>query len=165
MHVKVTHQNFRYICHVCTKEYKTSTSLQEHLLTHNADTNETPRIKCELCSSTFKNVKGLRKHLPIHNTHSAEVQCLQCSKTLPNRHKLIRHVANRHKVHKCQLCGREFIRSDQLKVWPFIHINTASTLDRLIPLFLPPHAAPLGIAFSRWRRWCQMRRNCERQFD
>lgn len=88
----------------------------------NVQKAKTTSVLAKECSSTFKDVQNLRKHLPQHNTLSTKLQCPQCPKKLLNRQKLVKHISNWHKMHKCHFCGREFTRSDQLKVCSFIHI-------------------------------------------
>lgn len=116
-HIRINHQNVRRVCHICAKELKTLSGLNDHLLEHNS--LDTPKIKCKFCSHTFKTLPRLRRHMRYHHEKLAtDLQCPHCPKKMPNKYLLRGHIAGIHnyKRHICHLCKREFRTPGLLKV-------------------------------------------------
>lgn len=106
-HVKIEHENHRQVCHVCAKEYRTLHSLQLHLRSHS---NKGPRLKCRTCGNMFMNMYRLRLHQAQEHEHAKLLQCPHCPRKKTNTFELRKHITHSHKfkVHKCELCEREF---------------------------------------------------------
>lgn len=106
-HVKIEHQHLRHVCHVCAKEYRTWPGLQSHLRSHS---DKGPRIKCKMCGNLFINMYRLRLHKAKDHENATLLQCPHCPKMKTNLFQLKKHIAHSHnyKVHKCELCEREF---------------------------------------------------------
>lgn len=82
-------------CHVCRKEFKSTSSLKTHLLSHSQDV---PHV-CEVCQRAFKHHEELISHMMIHQRRKT-YQCTQfgCHKTYADRNALKNHCAFRHGV-------------------------------------------------------------------
>ncbi|XP_023241013.1 zinc finger protein 62-like [Centruroides sculpturatus] len=103
-----THNDERnYSCQVCNKRFKTKNTLTCHKLVHNNQFNHT----CDVCNKCFKSKSNLRRHKLVHSKKYIKrenVYCDICGKRVPygkgslERHKRI------HKVHACEICGKEF---------------------------------------------------------
>lgn len=116
-HIRIEHQNYRHVCHMCAKEFRTSLGLHEHLQTHNSIKG--PRMKCELCPSSFRNERSLRAHIVLtHQKPSQTYQCPHCPKVKKSAANLKCHISSTHffKLLKCQLCEREFRNAKELNV-------------------------------------------------
>ncbi|XP_056313135.1 zinc finger protein 541 [Danio aesculapii] len=82
-------------CHVCSKEFKSASSLKTHLLSHSED------VPCVggICQRAFKHHDELICHTMIHQ-RSKTYQCTQpgCHKTYTDRNALKNHCAFRHGI-------------------------------------------------------------------
>lgn len=120
-HVKIEHQHFRHICHVCAREFRTLKGLEEHLMVHEG--MKTPRVQCELCPSTLRNRHALYIHVAsMHNNDPSKTfKCPHCPVVKKSSKNLSNHVYSMHtlKLLKCQLCEREFREAKTLKVSTF----------------------------------------------
>ncbi|KAI2664324.1 hypothetical protein H4Q32_002500 [Labeo rohita] len=83
-------------CHVCRKEFKTTSALKTHLLFHRQDG---PHI-CDICQRAFKHYHQLTSHMITHNKRKT-YYCAQsgCHKTYDDKNSLKHHCASRHGVH------------------------------------------------------------------
>lgn len=115
-HIRIEHQHFRQVCHVCAKEFRTWTGLQEHLVTH--ESVKGPRMKCDLCPSSFRNHRALRAHMLLHQKPSTIFQCPHCPKVKKSASNLSSHIHSTHnfRLLKCHLCLREFRAAKELAV-------------------------------------------------
>lgn len=107
LHVRIHHQHIRHVCDVCAKEYSTLSGLLTHLRSH---TDSGPRIKCKMCGNLFLNMYRLRLHQAKDHETATPLQCPHCPKKKTNLFQLKKHIAHSHnyRVHKCNLCEREF---------------------------------------------------------
>ncbi|KAL1274587.1 hypothetical protein QQF64_027401 [Cirrhinus molitorella] len=83
-------------CHVCRKEFKTSSALKTHLLIHRQDG---PHI-CGVCQRAFKHHHQLTSHMMTHPKRKT-YYCTQsgCHKTYDDKNSLKHHCASRHGVY------------------------------------------------------------------
>lgn len=126
VHVRIHHKHMRHVCDVCAKEYTTVSGLLYHLRSH---TDAGRRIKCKLCGELFSNGYRLQLHqAKVHET-ATPLQCPHCPKKKTNQFQLKKHIAHSHnyRVHKCNLCEREFRSplavSVRIRCSCFLHIG------------------------------------------
>ncbi|XP_067293847.1 zinc finger protein 541 isoform X2 [Pseudorasbora parva] len=83
-------------CHVCRKEFKTSSALKTHLLIHRHDG---PHI-CSVCQKAFKQYHQLTSHMMTqHKKKMYHCTLAGCPKTYSDKNSLKHHCASRHGVH------------------------------------------------------------------
>lgn len=113
-HIRIEHQHFRHVCHVCGKEYRTYPGLHAHLRSHS---DVGPRLKCKMCPNKFKTIYWLRLHQAKEHHIATLLQCPYCPKKKTNQFQLKKHIAlHTYKPHKCDLCEREFRSPAELTV-------------------------------------------------
>lgn len=140
--VKSGKERRKLICQFCTKSFKKTFQLQNHLRVHSGDR---PFI-CHTCGKAFNQEATLRIHLRIHTGVKPHVcaecgeafvtgnsllshrqwkhadgqrpfLCSFCSKSFPTKGAVKKHETI-HKVerkHTCTMCERNFARADHLK--------------------------------------------------
>ena len=92
------------------------------LKTHINTTHSKEIHICLLCEKEFGSIHYLKKHHKA--SHGEKVPCIHCGKlygtlTLMNRHIQAQHTADNKKKHQCDICGKGFNASQNLKD----HIN------------------------------------------
>ncbi|XP_023212282.1 zinc finger protein 226-like [Centruroides sculpturatus] len=107
-HSNVHSNQFNHSCQVCNKSFKRSSYLKRHTLAHS---NEY-KYFCDICNKFFKSKESLPKHKLIHskksNIKQEYVYCDICGKRVPyGKGRLERHMKI-HRVHACNICGKEF---------------------------------------------------------
>ncbi|KAJ8945451.1 hypothetical protein NQ314_009203 [Rhamnusium bicolor] len=75
-----------HICH-CSKEFRTSGELKNHMKSHN---NYRPFI-CEICGQSYKHKTAFNIHMDMHNGINP-FTCIYCSKSFTQKGALVRHV-------------------------------------------------------------------------
>ncbi|CAG0904295.1 unnamed protein product [Cyprideis torosa] len=95
-------------CRSCPHISNSKAAAQNHERTH---TDERP-FMCEECGMGLKSAFSLKEHMACaHGVGAKEETCEICSKTLPTRRSLIRHVKDVHgETHDCPKCGKQFRR-------------------------------------------------------
>ncbi|XP_052864648.1 zinc finger protein 808-like [Anopheles cruzii] len=134
-----TTNTFDFKCQICSKLYKCSSELQEHLRQHGRDrpnqcefcskvfprsshliihrrrhTGERP-FKCKYCDKAFVDSRALSVHTRLHT--GERVKCEICEKTFASSSGLIVHRRIHTGVHpyKCDYCEKSFAQSTALK--------------------------------------------------
>ncbi|CAB3223062.1 unnamed protein product [Arctia plantaginis] len=109
-------------CLICTKEYKTKTSLHTHLLKH---TDRKPKYTCEVCGKCFWQKSGLDAHIMLHED-KRPFRCEICKSSFRNKHQLRYHVGvhDGEKPFSCKQCGKCFRLQKQLTSHSIIHTDS-----------------------------------------
>uniref|UniRef100_A0A9J7ZIS9 Zinc finger protein 541 n=1 Tax=Cyprinus carpio carpio TaxID=630221 RepID=A0A9J7ZIS9_CYPCA len=83
-------------CHVCKKEFKTTSALKTHFLSHRQDG---PQV-CGVCQKAFKHHHQLTSHMMTHHKKKT-YYCTQsgCHKPYNDKNSLKHHCASRHGVY------------------------------------------------------------------
>lgn len=94
-----------YVCNLCNKGYKYSSSLKIHMRIH---TQEKPYV-CNVCGKTFKQYSSLTYH---HRSHTGEqpYSCTICGKKYKQSGSLTAHmrIHTGQRPFLCSVCGRGF---------------------------------------------------------
>ncbi|GAA56523.1 zinc finger protein 92 [Clonorchis sinensis] len=88
--------NIRYQCMECSRVFRFSCRLNEHLRTH---LHVRPHM-CDFCSSAFKTLKGQKSHMVV--MHLGEMMASEKSGTT-----VYSALLNR-KLHPCHVCGKRW---------------------------------------------------------
>ena len=138
-----------FVCKICGKTYNRKTSLDYHTLAHTGERpfkckkcdfdcrdsatlkrhqmihNGEKRFQCNNCEKLFGFKHSLDNHLATH-TDKRPFECVMCNLTFKTRGDLLRHLKKHNspvtKLHKCQVCGKSYGQSNQLRK----HIQTHS---------------------------------------
>lgn len=107
-------KNAKTPCSICGKKFKGEHLLAQHAMTH-VDRKLT-EVQCETCGKWLKNQKILRAHEVTHDR--LPLQCPHCDKVKFNERALGAHIFQCHSKlkNKCKLCGKSFVRPNNLKV-------------------------------------------------
>lgn len=118
-HVKQVHERRgEQMCEICAKIYKSKQSWMDHHLKEHSDVKE-PGVNCGQCGKTFRNKYLVRKHQrSMHEQDERVRECPHCQKQFTKDKTLRHHIAYHHnfKLHKCDICGKECKRPNDLKV-------------------------------------------------
>ena len=103
------------LCDICSKTFKSTTTLAAHRKTH---MQIAPEFICNLCGAEFERKYSLQRHHLVHSGVTAYV-CSVCSKTFKEKYELRRHSLihnrNRERGFSCNLCSKSFFTNPQLK--------------------------------------------------
>ena len=117
-HLKIHSDQKQHVCPICSKEYKTSSSLSNHLDTHSNTTyecfecglklNSKRTLKqhekvhsnltlhnCVICGADFKRTKAYKEHLLLHS-NLKPYECEFCQKTFANGPNCRKHKKEMH---------------------------------------------------------------------
>ena len=114
-----------YFCNLCGKSFVKKNSLEYHILKH-AETAGAELLRphvCHFCGHSFYRESDLRKHLKAKHGPPS-FQCSICStKHATSKRKMtcFRRCAGQGPSHVCQICGKQFMHKDTLKLHHHIH--------------------------------------------
>ncbi|KAF5287299.1 hypothetical protein FQR65_LT02172 [Abscondita terminalis] len=106
------HNEFKYVCDICKKEYDDYKVLKSHLRTHKLS----KRHVCTTCGKTFYGASDLTIHTRIH-TGEKPLECSICLRTFSDPRGLSSHMKTHTgvKPYKCDVCNKQFGHSFVLK--------------------------------------------------
>ena len=116
-HLRVHAGGLPFTCSVCTKLFKNSSHLSEHIARHS---EERPYI-CLTCGKAFK-VKGdLRKHMKQH-LDDYPYKCVVCIKSFYRSYQLSQHMkAHSGQTYQCTKCNKSYKHKTDLTVHMRVH--------------------------------------------
>ena len=145
-HLKVVHNDHRFVCHICAKIFKLRGSLLVHLrVVHNPLGDGAHH--CQVCNRKFTNKHRRdvhqKKHCSLDNvTTMTTQQCNQCGMTFEEKGEFEIHMETHqnappppslpdhdHEPYKCHLCGRSFFTQAALWIHSVGHQNVSGQLE------------------------------------
>ncbi|XP_017078295.1 zinc finger protein 853 [Drosophila eugracilis] len=110
----------RYICHLCSTEFRQFKGLQNHMHSHTnwirANCKKQPQ--CEICLKSFKGPGMLRMHMKTHDAESSTPVCTICNRTFKSKAILYRHrQTHQQRAYCCGVanCRKNFSSAVNLK--------------------------------------------------
>lgn len=111
-----------FSCLECYKLFPTKEILRRHMIDHNPNSKPLP---CIYCARRFMDKDTLEKHEKSHLAGEPKnFHCNLCSKSFITAQDLAIHKRSSHdpdKKHKCEVCGREFNRLNNLHRHLLVH--------------------------------------------
>ncbi|XP_071452318.1 zinc finger protein 420-like isoform X2 [Hetaerina americana] len=119
----------KFNCGFCSKEYTTSSQVQEHIKRDHF--KERPHT-CTECHKNFYKKYDLKVHLRTHTKEKPYI-CGACGKAFYHLSHIIRHerIHTGERPYKCDDCGREFNQSSTLKTHKTRHSNCLAPKKKL----------------------------------
>ena len=139
-HLKVVHNDHRFVCHICAKIFKLRGSLLVHLrVVHNPLGDGA--YHCGVCNRKFTNKHRRDVHQKKHSisnldnvTTMTTQQCNQCGMTFEEKGEFEIHMETHQNApnpdrepYKCHQCGRSFFTQAALWIHSVGHQNDSST--------------------------------------
>ncbi|XP_043645496.1 zinc finger protein 853 [Drosophila teissieri] len=110
----------RYICHLCSTEFRQFKGLQNHMHSHTnwirANCKKQPQ--CQICLKSFKGPGMLRMHMKTHDAESSTPVCTICNRTFKSKAILYRHrQTHQQRAYCCGVanCRKNFSSAVNLK--------------------------------------------------
>lgn len=144
-HIRSVHNNLKYQCHICIKEYNWKSSLREHYRVHdNISTDECyvchkkfvskqslamhkvvhseKKFECDVCHARFKRHGHLNNHKRIH-AKIKDFKCDTCNKRFADKGNLDKHkvIHTGERPYKCNICHKRYTQSSHLRIHKRLH--------------------------------------------
>lgn len=128
-HIRQVHQNIRYACEVCQKQFVSRDVLRVHKKLHS---NEQHR--CQHCGQTFLQRVYLLKHMAVHE--QKRFTCEDCGKTFRFKELMKQHarIHTGEKPFPCGSCDKSFRTSTHLKQHMRSHTQAKVFKCKLCPV-------------------------------
>ncbi|XP_013870339.1 zinc finger protein OZF [Austrofundulus limnaeus] len=134
----VEEEKERNFCRLCGKSYLNSTSLKNHMKTHEGvrdcgfcglkHQTANKLIKhlkqfhrkshfCDVCGRTYTAKRRLNRHMKTH-TGNRDFVCRECGKAFYRKEHLVVHVRTHsgEKPYRCEICGKAFSQSQNVAI-------------------------------------------------
>lgn len=123
--VAVETTDTKYVCTVCTKEYKRAADLRQHQLYH-----QEKKFKCHICLKPFFTKSYLNVHLKTH-CDTRDFVCEVCGKGFIRRSYYTTHMAT-HTGEKvtCTICNIKLSKTNLLRHLRLVHVALEGTLEQ-----------------------------------
>ncbi|XP_060064955.1 uncharacterized protein LOC132545298 [Ylistrum balloti] len=113
-------QQDKLVCHICGKNFVSSSNLNKHMKVHGEKT-----CVCHICNKRFHYAEYLRVHLEGFHNKKHQYQCAECGKILTSKPGLTSHVKQFHSDEKeaypCPTCGKVFSQKGNMKTHMYSH--------------------------------------------
>lgn len=131
-HVNRMHRERKiFTCPVCNKELHTKYSLKTHMdAVHIKPGKDSEKFPCDQCDYVGLQQKYLDTHKLQHADPLVKPKCSFCNKTFINKNLVRRHemIHTDSRPHSCDICGRNFRHSFDLKSHLRLHSGTESCI-------------------------------------
>ncbi len=105
-HLRVVHNDHRFVCHICAKIFKLRGSLLVHLrVVHNPLGDG--GYHCKVCNRKFTNKNRRDVHEKKH-ADTRQFECAKCGMTFEEKPDFDQHMESHKTEHKCSICSRTF---------------------------------------------------------
>ncbi len=130
-HLRLVHNDHRFVCHICAKIFKLRGSLLVHLrVVHNPMGDG--GYHCKVCNRKFTN-KHRRDVHEMKHTDTRQFECAKCGMSFEEKSEFEVHMETHKTEHKCTLCSRTFYTQAALLIHTIGHQKTtmqASTTEK-----------------------------------
>merc|ERR1712062_545181 len=119
-HINFIHKQLRnHVCHHCGKAYTLQKHLSKHLFKdHNEGAPTERKYKCDQCDKSYELPQNLKIHKATNHQKNVSYPSPVCSKTFLFKGSLyahVKHVHEKHRPNKCDLCTEAFITKEILR--------------------------------------------------
>lgn len=120
-----------YQCEQCGKTFRTNRLLQNHIGSHEENTQGTSKFSCSVCRKVLHGFQSLNVHMKIH-TNQKDFCCQHCGDAFCRKADLERHQLKKHPKfydvsnnpeYKCKICGKVFIDKVYVRQHEKLHIG------------------------------------------
>ena len=112
-HIKVKHENFRYECKSCDKNYSCPTNLKLHV-EENHPIGPIIMHKCDLCPNEYKRLSRLTNHKKEIHDNNSPIECKICGKRLSTKGSFHCHIRRVHKIKFSEYRHNRFTNETQV---------------------------------------------------
>ena len=106
-----------YKCENCHQSFTQSSGLTEHIARWHTEREESDLLKCDICKNNrvFRRLRFLKLHYQkLHKLNDAEVT---------ERVKVLQEKESRLRIHECQICGKKWFNSYEIREHVRTHTN------------------------------------------